>query len=75
MALVFAISFVLIILNRMALVALLVLPIVVNILAFHLFLDGGLFTIGALLADVFGLLNIYFLWTNRNVYKSLLNKN
>lgn len=74
MAIVFALSFVLIVMNRMALVALLILPIVVNILAFHLYLDGGLFTKGALLADVFALLNIYFLWQNRRHYKVLLIK-
>lgn len=74
MAVVFAISLVLIIMNRMALAALLILPVLVNILAFHLFLDGGLFTAGAILADVFALLTGYFLWQNRNRYKSLLDK-
>lgn len=71
MAIVFAISIVLIIMNRMAIVALLILPIVVNIVAFHLFLDGGLFTAGAIMADVLLLLNAYFLWQSREQYKAL----
>ena len=74
MALVFAASLVLIIMNRMALVALLILPITVNIVAFHAFLDGGLFTSGAIMGNVLFLLNLYFLWQNRLQYKSLWQK-
>jgi hypothetical protein len=74
MAVVFTISIILIIMNRMALVALLILPITVNIVAFHAFLDGGLFTSGAIMADVLLLINIYFLWKNRGQYNVLLNK-
>lgn len=74
MALVFAVSIVLIIMNRMALVALLILPITVNILAFHAFLDGGLFTAGSIMANVLFLINLYFLWRNRAQYKVLWNK-
>lgn len=75
MTIVFLISFVLIIKNRMAAVALLILPITLNIIGFHAFLDGGLFTAGAIMANVLLLLNVYFLWKNRSAYKVLLNNN
>ena len=71
MSLVFALSFVLMLAKKMALVALLILPITINIVAFHMFLDGGLFTAGALMGNVLLLLNIYFLWQNRDRYKAL----
>ncbi len=74
MALVFAVSIVLIIMNRMALVALLLLPITVNIFAFHAFLDGGPFTAGALMGNVLLLINLYFLWQNRQKYAVLWSK-
>lgn len=74
MAIVFAVSIVLTAMNRMAIVALLVLPITVNIVSFHAFLDGGLLTSGAIFANVLFLLNVYFLWQNREQYKSLWNK-
>lgn len=74
MAIVFAVALVLIIMKRTALASLLILPITVNILAFHLFLDGGLFTGGAVMADILFLLNVYFLWQNRSQYKGLLEK-
>ncbi|CAN5137258.1 hypothetical protein BH11PAT3_BH11PAT3_1580 [soil metagenome] len=73
MAFVFLLSLILIFLNRMALATALLLPIVVNILAFHMFLDGGLLTAGAIMADVFGALTIYFLYKNREAYKALYN--
>lgn len=59
--------------RREALAALLVAPITVNVVAFHLFLDGGLFTGGAVLGNVMLLLNAYLLWRNRASYKVLLN--
>lgn len=74
MAIVFAICLVLIIMNRMALASLLTLPIMVNIVAFHLFLDGGLFNAGAIMADVLLVVNIYFLWQNRAQYRGLWEK-
>ncbi len=74
MAIVFAISIVLIVTNRMALASLLILPITVNIVAFHLFLDGGLLTSGAIMANILLLINAYFLWQNRLQYKVLWNK-
>jgi hypothetical protein len=74
MAIVFAASIVLTIMNRMALVALLILPITLNIVGFHAFLDGGLFTGGAIMGNILLLINIYFLWINRDKYKVLLSK-
>lgn len=74
MAGVFAVSIILVFQNRMAAVALLILPITVNIIGFHAFLDGGLFTVGAIMGNVLALINIYFLWQNRSVYKALLEK-
>ncbi len=75
MAGVFAISILLIVQNRMALVALLILPITVNIVGFHLFLDDGLFATSALMGNILALINLYFLWQNRMVYKNLTVKN
>lgn len=60
--------------RREALAGLLILPIVVNILGFHAFLDGGLFTGGAVLGNILLALNIYFLWKNRSYYKSLIER-
>lgn len=74
MAIVFAFCIFLIATNRMALAALLILPITVNIVGFHMFLDGGLFTAGAIMGNVLLLINIYFLWQNRVQYKVLWNK-
>ena len=62
MALVFVAAIGLIITNRMALAALLILPISVNIVAFHAFLDGGLFTGGAIMGNILFLISIYFIW-------------
>lgn len=70
-AIVFFAAFILIIMNRMAIAALLILPITVNIIGFHAFLDGGIFSAGAIMADVLVLINAYFLWQNREKYKAL----
>lgn len=72
MALVFAASLVLVWTKRTALAMLLILPITVNILAFHMFLDGGLFTAGAVPAVIFFALNLYFMWQERSNYAQLL---
>lgn len=72
MAAVFLVAIILIIKNKMAAAALLILPITVNIFCFHAFLDGGIFTMGAIMANALMLLNLYFLWQNRAVYKALL---
>jgi hypothetical protein len=60
--------------GRMALAALLILPISVNVVAFHAVLDGGLFTAGASLGNLMLILNCYFLWKNRNLYLPLFQK-
>jgi hypothetical protein len=73
-AIVFAFAIFLIITRRTALAALLVLPVMVNIISFHAFLDGGLFTVGALMADALCLINIYFLWICRGQYRILWAK-
>ena len=58
--------------KREALAALLIAPITVNVVAFHAFIDGGLLTAGAGLANIMLLLNAYLLWKNRAAYRSLL---
>ncbi|MBP6945016.1 hypothetical protein KBD61_01185 [Patescibacteria group bacterium] len=60
--------------RRTALAALLLLPISINIVGFHAFLDGGLFTGGAVMGNVLLLLNLAFLWQQRANYKSLWEK-
>ena len=75
MAGVFAASIILIATGRTALASLLILPITVNIIGFHLFLDGGLFTPGAIMGDLLLVLNVYFLYQNRSAYASLLKTN
>jgi glycerol-3-phosphate acyltransferase PlsY len=57
--------------RREALAALLIAPITANVIGFHLFLDGGLFTPGAIMANALFLLNLYFLWRHREQYRSL----
>ena len=58
--------------KREALAAILIMPISLNVVAFHLFLDGGLLTGGALMGNVMLLLNVYLLWKNRDSYRTLL---
>lgn len=60
--------------KREALAALLLLPLAVNIVGFHATLDGGLFTVGAIMGNVLFLINIYLLYKNRSKYSVLLAK-
>ena len=60
--------------GRMAVAALLILPITVNVVAFHLVLDGGLHKAGAILGDAMLLLNAYFLWQQRSKYRVLIDR-
>lgn len=60
--------------RRTALAALLLLPISINIVGFHTFLDGGLLTGGAVMGNVLLLLNLAFLWQQRANYKFLWEK-
>lgn len=61
--------------RRETLASLLILPVTVNVISFHAFLDGGVFTAGAIAANIMFLLNLYFLYANRETLKLLLNKN
>lgn len=60
--------------KRTALAALLLLPITINIVGFHAFLDGGLLKPGAIMGNVLFLLNLTFLWQQRGQYRSLFQK-
>lgn len=71
---IFAAGFFLMWTKRMALAMALILPISVNVVGFHAFLDGGLFTGGALMGNIMLILNLYFMWQERDVYLPLLNK-
>jgi hypothetical protein len=72
MAICFLLAIILLWTKRTAAAALLILPFTVNIVAFHLVLDGGLFTAGAIMGNVLLVLNVYFLWQYRTTYKQLL---
>ncbi len=58
--------------KRMPLAMLIILPITVNVIGFHAFLDGGLLTGGAIMGNIMLVLNLYFMYTHRKEYKSLL---
>lgn len=58
--------------RREALAALLELPITLNVVGFHMIIDGGLLTAGASLGNVMLLINLYLLWKYRSAYKGLL---
>ena len=58
--------------GRVALGAILILPVTVNVIGFHLFLDGGLLTMGALLGNIMALINLYLIWVYRSAYQPLL---
>lgn len=73
MAVVFVISFVCLWTKREPLAALLLLPITLNIVGFHLVLDGGLFKPGAIMGNILLLINAYLLWKHWSAYKSLLS--
>ena len=72
MAVVHVIALVCLWTRRTALAALLILPITVNVVGFHLVLDGGLLTSGAMLGNIMLLINAYFLWQRRHEYAPLL---
>ena len=60
--------------RRTPLAALLVLPITLNVVGFHLVLDGGFLTPGAIPGNIMLLINAYFLWTRRREYAPLWAK-
>ena len=41
------------------------------VIGFHLVLDGGLLTAGAVLGNIMLLINVYFPWTRRREYATL----
>lgn len=55
--------------RREALGAFLMLPVTLNIVGFHAFFDGGIFTAGAILGDILFVLNLYLLYKNRETLK------
>ena len=74
MSVVFLISLICLWTKRVALASLLILPITLNIVGFHAFLDGGLLTGGAVMGNVLLLINLYFLWLNRAQISQLWKK-
>ncbi|MFM2381519.1 MAG: hypothetical protein RLZZ76_286 [Candidatus Parcubacteria bacterium] len=58
--------------RREAVGALLALPITLNVVGFHLFLDGGLLTGGAALGNIMLLINLYLMWKNKEVLQALI---
>lgn len=72
MSVVFIVAFIAMWTKREHLAALLLLPITLNIVGFHLVLDGGLFTPGAIMGNVLLVINAYLLWKHRMAYKSLI---
>ena len=58
--------------RREALAVLLILPITVNVVGFHMVIDGGLLTGGAILGNIMLLLNVYLLWVYRDAYRGLV---
>lgn len=73
-SIIFAVGLVLIWTKRVALAMALILPISVNVVGFHAFLDGGLFTGGALMGNIMLALNLYFMWLEKDKFIPLLNK-
>lgn len=51
--------------------ALLALPITLNVVGFHFWLDGGLLTAGAMMGNVMLVLNLYFLYIHRAKLQTL----
>jgi hypothetical protein len=73
-SIIFVVGLVLMWTKRVALAMALILPISVNVVGFHAFLDGGLFTTGAIMGNVMLALNLYFMWKERENYLPLFNK-
>jgi glycerol-3-phosphate acyltransferase PlsY len=60
--------------RREALAALLELPIALNIVGFHAFLDNGIVSKGAIMGDVLLIIVIYVIWKNRDRYRTLFQR-
>ena len=61
----------LLLIGRTALAAVVVAPLTVNIVAFHLLLDNSMFIPSAIPAWVILITNAYALWENREKYRAL----
>jgi hypothetical protein len=61
--------------KRTALAVFLMAPIIVCIVGFHAWVDGGLLTGGALMGNILLIISIFLGWQYRATYKSLLQKN
>jgi len=68
----FALSAILLFTGHQALSALILLPLTVNVVAFHWFLDATPISAASSLAYVLLVLNLYLLWYNRQRYEGLL---
>lgn len=62
---------VLLLANRTALAAILLAPLTVNIVLFHIFLDATPLSPASLPAYFLLVMNVYYLWTNRNKYHTI----
>ena len=71
MGLTFAAVLVCVILNKTALAAIILLPMTVNIICFHAFVDIGLLNPAASMGIVLAVLNGFFLWEGRGRYTQL----
>jgi putative oxidoreductase len=68
----FAICFVLLVLNKTALMAVMLAPLTVNIMLFHWALDAAPVSGNSVMAYVLLVLNVYFLRINWSKYTSIL---
>lgn len=73
MAVVFVLALYLMWTRRVPVAMMLILPVTLNIVGFHAFLDGGLITPGAAMGNILLFLNLYFLWRSRAVIGRLLD--
>lgn len=49
-------------------------PIILNVVGFHAFLDGGLFTAGAMLGNLYFILGLCLLWYHRKTLQCITTK-
>ena len=74
MSVVFLIALICLWTKRVALASVLLLPITLNIIGFHAFVDGGLLTSGAVMGNILLLINLYFVWVSRAQISQLWKK-
>lgn len=66
-----ALALVLLVMNRTALMAVILAPLTLNVILFHIFLNVTPVSLESSLGWALFLLNAYFLWLNRAKYKTL----